>query len=441
MQKTNIYNTFEFIGRLAIPKETEKFKVHTKNEYDSKWVKEELKLNVRTGENSETILISDGYFNKPNYEFGRKGAKVKQEDGSYKETPDVKVNWKDRKNKSVIDKVAFYQKYVLDLSNNKERYDIKQAIEKLKDDAVEDKLIEELKTKYSIIKDLKETSEMVEILTKELERLEGLKTEYINKVDMIEDLLKLMKTETGTNTIFKITGNINHSEWNGKVYRTLEVKNIEKATEKEAKKLRLSGELDIYFTNNSLDESLFETTKKYYLKAYTRTYDSQLKKSIYVPIDLVADGSRLDLNNEKHVKMIEGIANSFRYHAEGKEDKDDEKIYQIAFEVKFANGSEKKEIKIDDLTETQRDYVESGIMSLEDVILDMGGSKYGERVREVRLVKPCHVKDFMNGAEETDLTLEDLIIQREEKKEETEIKDTSVNDEPVDDNEEDEDLL
>jgi hypothetical protein len=440
MQKTNIYNTFEFIGRLAMPKETEKFKVHTKTEYDSKWVKEELKLNVRADENSETILISDGYFNKPNYEFTKRCSKEKLEDGSYKEVPDLKVNWSDRKNPTVISKVAFNQKYILDLSNNKERYDLRQAIENLKDDAVSDDVIKEIKEKFELVKELEDKKDISEALKKELERLEGLKTEYLNRTDMIQDLLKLVKTSEGTNTVFKIVGNINFSEWKGKVYKSFDVQRIEKATDKEAKKLRLTGVLDLYFNSTSLDESMFENTKKYFLNVWTKTYDSQLKKQIYVNIaDIVADGSRLDFENPKHIKMIETIANAFRFHVEGKSDKDYEKIYQIAFEVKFANGSEKKELTMEDLTETQRDYVESGIITLADAILELGGDKFGDRIREIRLVKPTHIKEFMDGAEETELTMEDFVIERvenEAKKDTT--KESDKETEVVDD---DEDLL
>lgn len=439
MQKTNIYNTFEFIGRLAMPKETEKFKVHTKTEYDSKWVKEELKLNVRADENSETILISDGYFNKPNYEFTKRGQKEKLEDGSRKEVPDLKINWNDRTSQTIIDKVAYNQKYSLDLSNNKERYDLRQAIENLKDDAVSDDILKEIKEKFELVKDLTEAKEISKVLEEELKRLEGLKTEYLNKTDMVQDLLKLIKTPEGTNTIFKITGNINFSEWNGKVYKSFDVQRIEKATDKESKKLKLTGVLDLYFNSTSLDESMFETNKKYFFNVWTRTYDSQLKKQIYVNInDIVADGSRLDFENPKHVKMIETIANAFRFHVEGRDDKDDEKIYQIAFEVKFANGSEKKELTIEDLTETQRDYVESGIITLEEAILEMGGDKFGDRIREIRLVKPTHIKEFLNGAEETDLTMEDFIIEREDKKEE---KASSSDTSTSEINDDDEDLL
>jgi hypothetical protein len=440
MQKTNIYNTFEFIGRLAMPKETDKFKVHTKTEYDSKWVKEELKLNVRADENSETILISDGYFNKPNYEFTKRCAKEKLEDGTYKEVPDLKVNWNDRKNQTVISKVAFNQKYILDLSNNKERYDLRQAIENLKDDAVSDDIIKEVKEKFELVRALEDKKDIVATLKEELLRLEGLKTEYLNKTDMVQDLLKLVKTSEGTNTVFKIVGNINFSEWKGKVYKSFDVQRIEKAVDKESKKLRLTGVLDLYFNSTSLNEDTFETSKKYFLNVWTRTYDSQLKKQIYVNIsDIVADGSRLDFENPKHVKLIETIANAFRFHIEGRTDKDEEKIYQIAFEVKFANGAEKKELTIDDLTETQKDYVESGIITLEDAILELGGDKFGDRIREIRLVKPTHIKEFMNGAEETELTMEDFVIERVDA---TDKKDTTKNSEPeaevVDD---DEDLL
>ena len=433
MQNMKIYNTFEFVGTLGVAKETEKFKPYTKNTYDSGWVKEELKLNVKANESSEMISIADGYFDKKGYTFGRKGAKIKQEDGSFKETPDLKIAWEDRKSKTIIDKVASYQKYVLDLSNNKERYDLRQAIEKLSDDAVSDETIEELKKKFILISGLKETKDMVETLKEELDNLNNKKTEYLSRVDMIEDVKKLINTEQGTNTIFKITGNIVFSEWKGKVYKTFEVNRIEKATSKD--KLKLSGNLDLYFTQESLDDSSFEETKKYIINAHTKTYDGQLKKQIYVPLTLVADGSRLDFNNEKHVKRLNGLIKPLKNF------EDDEVIYQLPYEVKFANGSEKVEITMDDLTDYQRELIEDGVLTFEEAKMDLGGDKFGDRVREIRLFKPYIKDDFMNGAVDTDLTLDDFVIIRPEKEAEKPKEEEVEIDNTVDEDEEDVDDL
>ena len=423
-----IYNTFEFICNLSQPKETEKFKSYEKKEFDSKWVKESLKLNAKIPTSSELITIEDGYYNKKDYSIEKDGEGKKNSDGTYTKGNKIKISWKDRANETLIEKVANYQKFVLDLSNNKERYDVRKAIEKLEDDARsedDDKYIETIKKYFKI--EIEDIKELISTFKETLEGLENCKQEFISRVDMIAKLRQLIKTELGTNTVFKITGDIGFSEWNGKVYRTFNVKKIEKALPTD--KLKLNGNLDLYFNQQSLNQSLFEDTKKYIVNAWTMTYDSQLKTNIYVPVTLVADGSRLDLTNEKHTKKLEGIIKRFKVE-------DDEKIYQIAYEVKFANGSERVEITMEDLTETQREYIEDDLMTFEDAVNELGGNKFGDRVNETRLFKPSCLKDFPNGAIETTLEIEDFIIEREkaEDKTITEDKDTTGdNEEDIDD--------
>jgi hypothetical protein len=345
MSEKKVYNTFEFIANLSLPKETEKFKNYTKTQYDSKWVNEELKINARIPDSSELLTIKDGYFNKSDYSFEKQGLGKKKDDGAYEQGSKIKVSWEDRTNKTILDKIVNYQKFVLDLSNNKERYDIRQAVEKLNDDAINDEDLTKIKNKFKeIIGEATDNKDIKKSLEEELTRLEGLKTEYLSRVDMIPDIKKLLNTAEGTNTVFKITGNINYSEWKGKVYRSFDVQKIEKATDKEKQKLKLNGMIDIYFNSTSLDESTFETSKKYIINAWTKTYDSQLKQQIYVPIMLIADGSKLDFENEKHVKRLNGLVKPFRFDIEGKE-KDEDKIYQVQFEVKIARGAERVEIQ------------------------------------------------------------------------------------------------
>ena len=61
---------------------------------------------------------------------------------------------------------------------------------------------------------------MVDTLKEELDDLNNKKTEYLSRVDMIEHVKKLINTDQGTNTIFKMTGHIVFSEWKGKVSKT-----------------------------------------------------------------------------------------------------------------------------------------------------------------------------------------------------------------------------
>lgn len=434
MQNMKVYNTFDFVARLSMPKETEKFKVYTKTKSDSGWVNEELKLNAKISDSSELISIKDGYFDKANYELKKQGVGKKKDDGSFEKGADVKFAWKSRTNQAIIDKIANYQKFTLDLSNNKERYDLNKTIEKLSDDAVTDEAIEQAKNTYEIIKDKEDVKEIIEILKTEYDRLLSLKKEYLSRIDMIPDLKKLINTPEGTNTIFHITGDYEFSEWNGKVYQRFSVRRIEKATEEQSKKLKLKGTLDVYFKSDSLDSSAFDMTKKYILNVFTKTYDSQLKKDIYVPVQLIADASKLDLTKEKHQKLINGIIKPFNF-----DNKDENIIYQLPFNVKFANGSEKIELTYDDLTDVVKEYVDDGIMTLEEAIIELGGDKFGDRVNEIRLLKPV-VKDFLTGAVETELTLEDLIIERQTNDSDNKETTSEINDTNSDE-EDDEELL
>lgn len=393
-----VFNTFEFVGSLEIRKETEKFKPYTKETFGSGWTKEKLMLNVKSDDSSMLVTLEDGYFSQTGYKIKKKGIGTKKEDGTFEKGSDLEIAWKDRLNKSVVDKVANYQKYILDFSNNKERYDLRKTIENI--EKIESFPEDE---KAEIIKKCNSTYEtdIIEELKAKLKTLEEMKHEFLSRVDMIEMVRKEMSKNS--NSTFKTTGNIAYSEWNGKVYRTFEVTKIEKALESDKKLLK--GQLDLYFNENSLNEEAFEDTKKYYINAFTKSYDSQLKKDIYLPISLVMDASKLDLNNPKHKAKVNMLINPLRV--------DGEEFFQLQYIVKFARGSEKKELTIEDLTEFQRQCVEVGLKTFDEIKRELGGNKFGDRVDETRLTS-INIKDFPNGREETDLTIEDMAINREQ---------------------------
>lgn len=419
-----VYNNFEFTSKLEILNDTEKFKAYKKHEASSGWINEELMINARNEDSAVLVSLKDGYYKQANYTFERNGIGEKNEDGSWKEAPKIKVNWNDRKNQTIIDKVANYQKYVLDFSNNKERYDLRIMIEKLENKAIQEeeknKLIEECENTYK-------TSKIDELKTK-LKELEGLRYEFLSRVDMIEVFKK--EFPKYKDLVFKTTGNLTFSEWKGNVYRNFEVKKIEKALDTD--KRILKADIDLYFNSESLDESLFEDTKKYIINAYTKSYDGQLKKEIFLPIALIMDASRLDLENKKHKGKVDFLINPLRVE-------DDNTYYQLQYNVKITRGAEKKEITIDDLTDFQRSQVEVGLKTLEQIKKDLGGNKFGDRVDEIRLIN-INTKDFQNGAEETDLTIDDFIIKKEEDNEQVENTNTTTNNEEIENNTQEEDL-
>lgn len=402
----NIYNTFEFTGAINIKNNSEKFKSHEVVKYESGWIKERLLFNVQSDDSSQLVELSDMYSGKQGYKLKKKTPKTQQADGTYKEGTDLEISWKDRNSKAILDKVANWQKFVLDFSNNKERYDLKTTIEKLKENEITE---DDVKLKYG-------TSNIEELQAK-LEMLKGMRYEFLNKVDMIEKLRSELPKYK--NMKFKVSGDINfyQSIKKNTVGTNFMVKKIEKALDSDKKKL--IGYIDIFFNEDTLDKEVFEDTKKYIVNGYVKSYDSQLKKDIYLPYPLIIDASKLDMNNPKHKGRLKMLVSPM-------ENCKEDVIYELQYKVKFVNGSERKEITLDDLSDLQRMAVECGMEDFEELKRKLGGSLFGKSISETRIVG-FNLKDFPEGAIETELQLSDIIEEE--------------NVEQVDDTEEMEDIL
>lgn len=394
-----VYNTFEFIGALNIKKDTEKSKGYEITNYESGWCKEKLLLNVKADDSSQIVEISDMYSIKPGYKIKKKTPKIKQEDGSYKDGSDIEIAWKDRNNKSVLKKIANWQKFILDFSNNKERYDLRIEIEKIE----RNELSEEELTKLKIELENKYKTSDIEKLKQELRRLEDMKFEFINKIDMIEKLKEELPKYPDIK--LKISGDINFYESmkTHNVGKNFMVKKIEKALEKD--KVGLKGDIDIYFTEDSLNEDMFEDSKKYIINGYIKTFDSQLKQDMYLSYPLIVDASRLDMKNPKHKGRIDMLISPLKSC-------DEDVIYELQYKVKFARGAERKEITLDDLNEWQRNAVEFGLKEFEDLKRELGGNTFGDKVDETRVIG-FNLKDFPEGAIETGLQLSEILIDKQ----------------------------
>ncbi|EGT3606857.1 hypothetical protein ACSW9O_15795 (plasmid) [Clostridium perfringens] len=395
----NIYNTFEFVGAASIKKDTEKSKGYEVTSYDSGWTKERLLLNVKADDSAQLVEISDMYLNKPGYKFKKKTPKEKKPDGSLGEAKELEIAWKDRNNESVLEKVANWQKYILDFSNNKERYDLRVRIEKLEKNEMDEKELEELKIE---LEQQYGTADL-EDLKKKLKELEDMRFEFLNKVDMIAKFKK--EFPKYSNMKFKISGSIEFYESmkTHNVGKNFMVKKIEKALDKD--KTGLKGDIDIYFNEDSLNEDIFEDAKKYIINGYVKTFDSQLKKDMYLPYPLIVDASRLDMNNPKHKGRIDMLISPLK-------DCDEDVIYELQYKVKFARGAERKEITLDDLNEWQRNAVEVGLKDFEDLKRELGGNTMGDKIDETRAIG-FNLKDFPEGAIATELKLSEMLIDKE----------------------------
>ena len=388
MAEKKIYNSFDFICKLLIPNETDKFKPYKKETYDSGWTKEQLMVIAKTDVSSVLLTVGGGYYSNKDYKIKTYSKNEKKEDGSIIKGGKLEIPWGDRQKKYALDKVADFKKVVFDTSSYYERMKLERFIKNLEEGKAKEEDKNNMLKEYGTIE--------IEKLQEKLKELQGLKKEFLSEVDLIS----LLKTEIPKyeNELFHIRGNIEYSEWNGKGYQKFIPKVIEKAHETKQK---LNGVVDIFFNQSSLNSSAYEITKKYIIDGYTRNYDGQLKKEIFVPMEFVIDGSKINPNNPKQVGKLNFLVKPFKV--------EDDKIYELQYNVKFMNGAERKEITIDDLTPMQREQVELGLEDFDELKRGLGENKFGDNINENRLFK-VNTIDFPNGAEETPYTYEDLCV-------------------------------
>ena len=78
------------------------------------------------------------------------------------------------------------------------------------------------------------------------------------------------------------------------------------------------------------------------------------------------------------------------------------------------NGAQKTEITDDMLTDEQKEDLECGLITLDDIRADLGGSVYGDRVQEYQFDKIA--RGFTKGRNDTVYTDDDMVIKPLEEK-------------------------
>jgi hypothetical protein len=394
---SRLYNTFEFIGHVNIPKNKDKF--HKVDKYDSGWEKHTLNFAVKeSNTNSAFVEIQGGYSNvKPNkvMTFGKGTENVK---GAKLEIP-----WADRLKPETVEMVADFKKTVVDFTSDLE---LKEKLNQLR---YEIRMLE--------FKD--------ELTPDEEEKLAALRTEHtetaVDRYEFIHpyDAIVCLSNKLEDYKAFKLrlTGSVIMSAWKGKYYRRFEPTLIEVVDSETPSQLKAT--MDIFFTKDTVDEKDFKKDKKVYIDGYVIDYDGQAKKDQFFPQQFVINAQKVDFENEMHVKRFEYLKNKFTVtNKKG--------VYHLQWLVNIFRGADKVEFTEKDLTPSQREAIEFGLNKLEDFAPK--GGMLGDNVYENRLVKPLLVtvnehNDFTNGAVESDYTVDDLDYvpaQREEKKEEKE---------------------
>lgn len=312
-------NRFNFVGNISIPKETSK-----KPLLSTKTIEY-----VRNGKKNSMELTSLNFGIKEsdtNMAFmevsdsPRSIIKSKDTDNN-----DIEIDWDDRKDPDIVATVANYRKYIVNLG---EEFDGRQ----------------EFLTQF----------DMIEFLAEKL-------PEYKGKILAVGDYQKTYSK--------------------GKWYEKFRLQNLYAV--EEDRKSRLGLTFDFYYNKDSIDKTDFKDEKKIYLDGYIKQYINKDEGSKYIPMQLVFNASKYDMENEKHKQLFDykmlymDIKNKNMCH--------------LAWEVVLLRGAEAVDFTYDMLTPAQKMQVDLGVRELDDFKPKNG--VLGDKVNEYRVFEPV-LKDF-----------------------------------------------
>lgn len=379
---------FEMTGKLNISKETEKFKPWDERKYDSGWVKRRLLFNVTCGDNRHMLSVDDGSFEDGHGDVYTFTKSTVDESGNKKKGESITIPFKERLTSPRIAEVAEFKKYIFDLEKPGRRYGLEKAAERLK----EGRNLTDEELKNLGLENESEVTEALEMSKKK-------RYKFITKWDYAEFIKKVIDSGKYSDAKFFIRGNgeYSYSENNERVYESYVPTRIYLAADDAEESS--TATVNILFNSESLDTMSADEKKKYYVNGWMMEYDNNRRGNIPVPVTVTIPLPGEDAD-QKAKRRVESLKHKFAV--------DDESIKEYGVVVNMLNGAQKTEITEDMLTDEQRDDLECGLITMDDIRAELGGSVYGERIREYEFVKPA--RGFTKGRQDTVYTAEDMVI-------------------------------
>jgi hypothetical protein len=294
----------------------------------------------------------------------------------------IQIPWKDRNKPEIIEQIAEFKKYVVDLEQYGRRYKLENAVKKQEEGSLTDE-------------DLKELNLDAEELQHELELSKKRRKEFLSEYDFTEYLYKIISSDKLKDKVFKVSGNIVYKEYNGKIYKSLVPSRLYLVTSDTEQ--TSTGQITVFYNKESLDVGSYEATKKYYINGFVREYDGQRKETISIPIQLVLDDTNED---EKASKTVKVLKRQFEV--------DDDSWKEFGLKVRLLDGAQKVEITEDMLTDFQKEMLELEAITMDEIRREIGGDVYGDKVQEIVITNVS--RGFTKGRKDTVFVDSDFVI-------------------------------
>ena len=347
---------FSFVGSLRPVKDTESFKGFTVTNFDSGWMNERLVFNVVAGDNRHRVEINAGRWKEENkntiYGFTKGDANKKGEA--------VQIPWAKRNNTDVIESMAGWKIFTVDLETFNHRKELEEAGE-----------------------------------TEALEAANKKRKHFLAGTEFCEYVNKVVNSEKIKDMKFRINGNVTYrySKKHDRYYSAYEVTKIYRVDDDV--EVSSSVDMEFYFADGSMDADDYAETGKAIVSGFTPYYDSSLKKTFYCPVTLAMRFG----TDEAGLKKIKGWQKIFSKF-------EDDEIRKINLVCQQIDGAQRVAITYDDLDDDTKENIDFGIISLEEAIRDAGGNMFGDKIQEIRIEKLG--RGSSKGSETTVFTVDDM---------------------------------
>ena len=371
-------NTFNFCGKIALGKETEKFKPVDKKVFDSGWTSLNVRFNCISDTNRVMCTVQGGKWSDDAKNSVKTFSKsTTDESGNVTKGTNIEIPWVKRFDKDQIARVAGFRKFVCDIGDTKERYKLQDLVKALKKGDATDAMIEEFG-----INDLA-TAEAA------LEKSQAKKKEFLTEWDFAEYLVKVCNSDKMKDKKFYISGtyDVQYNPVNDRFYTSYHVNRVILAPDDAEPSTKM--EIDFFFGENAFDDSVYEETGKCFVNGWVTYYDNnkEVRKNGFMPITIAV---------REDEKKVKGFKRKFDI---------DEGIKQIGLTLKVVEGAERQEITIEMLDEETRTDIECGLADFEEIKRKLGGNTFGDKVSELRFEKLTANKNIV---QDTVYTLEDM---------------------------------
>lgn len=284
-------------------------------------------------------------------------------------------------------------------------------------------------------RDDKDSISEVSSMRKYKANIDNNRVEAITPYDFVEYLKN--NKDAMTKGRFTVSGNVTKNIYNGTVSNKFQIQNVYQVEEEAKSKLTIDGE--IFYRTEDIDVSDWTSEKKIYFNAFTKEYVDGSNK--YVPQQFVFDASKVNPDNEKHIKQLIFKLKQLGIDYNLKTEKvslnlKKNKVYHIPVKCTYINGAEEVEFDVNQLTANQKEAIELGFKTIDD--FKPKGRIFGQKIQIFKITDFDLRDEFADGVTSIDETMDEfeeniLVVMKEEEKVEDVIKEENLFPEDDDD--------